>query len=200
MADQQRQYTTPSRPSQPLTASKPLPAGRPWGMKDVHTNYYEDWPNTGVTRYYDWTITRESCAPDGVNVTCLLVNGQYPGPMIEANWGDSVQVQVTNNIPDEGAAIHWHGILQKYSQPFDGVPGVSHCPIAPGTSFTYRWTANPFGTSWWHAHYSSQYASGIQGPMVIHGPLSVNYDIDLGPIQIADWYHEYVRGLSSRYY
>jgi FtsP/CotA-like multicopper oxidase with cupredoxin domain len=31
--------------------------------------------------------------------------------MIEANWGDWIEVQVTNNIagPEEGTAIHWHG-------------------------------------------------------------------------------------------
>jgi hypothetical protein len=45
-------------------------------------------PNTGVTRYYDFTVAYKKIAPDGVSKNGLLVNGQFPGPLIEANWGD----------------------------------------------------------------------------------------------------------------
>lgn len=136
-------------------------------------------------------------APDGVNVTGVLVNGQFPGPLIEANWGDTIQVKVTNNIADEPAAIHWHGFLQKGSQDMDGVPGVSQCPIAPGGSWTYTFRAELYGTGWWHSHAGSQYASGLFGPMVIYGPKNVDYDIDLGPVIISDYYHTYWHNLLS---
>jgi hypothetical protein len=43
---------------------------------------------SGVTRYYEWTIARSTLAPDGVLVGVMLVNGEFPGPLIEANWGD----------------------------------------------------------------------------------------------------------------
>lgn len=69
------------------------------------------------------------------------MNNQFPGPVIEANWGDWIEVKVTNNIPDEGAAIHWHGLLQKNTPYMDGVPGNTQCPIAPGKTFTYRFQA-----------------------------------------------------------
>jgi hypothetical protein len=42
----------------------------------------------GVTRYYDFTVSRATQAPDGVTVPMIVVNGEYPGPPIEANWGD----------------------------------------------------------------------------------------------------------------
>lgn len=42
----------------------------------------------GVTRHFNFTIARASIAPDGVQVAGIVVNGQYPGPLIEANWGD----------------------------------------------------------------------------------------------------------------
>lgn len=32
---------------------------------------------------------------DGVNKTGLYINGQFPGPTIEANWGDTIQVIFT---------------------------------------------------------------------------------------------------------
>ena len=69
--------------------NNPMPEGRPWGGRNSwNTNYYSDTPNTGVTRYYDWSITKIQCAPDGVEVTCLATNGEVPGPLITANWGD----------------------------------------------------------------------------------------------------------------
>jgi FtsP/CotA-like multicopper oxidase with cupredoxin domain len=59
----------------------------------------------------------------------------------------------------------------------DGVPAVSQCPIPPGGTFTYTFLADLYGTSWYHSHYSAQYAGGELGPMIIHGPDTVPYDI-----------------------
>ena len=172
--------------------SNPLPQGFPWGTATaLNTNPYEIPPFTGVIRHYDFTISRGVLAPDGVSREVILVNGAYPGPKIEANWGDTIQVNVHNNItsPGEGTSIHWHGFLQKNTQYYDGVPSVQQCPIAPGKSFTYQFQADLYGTSWWHSHYSAQYAAGIEGPMVIYGPKNAPYDIDLGPVMLSDWYH-----------
>jgi FtsP/CotA-like multicopper oxidase with cupredoxin domain len=90
----------------------------------------------------------------------------------------------------------------------DGVPGVQQCPIAPGKTFTYTFQADLYGTSWYHSHYSAQYAGGLFGPMIIYGPPTVPYDIgefvsnesmpcdisnsltDIGPVLLTDYYHE----------
>ena len=48
----------------------------------------------------------------------------------------------------------------------DGVNGLTQCPIAPGDSFNYTWRAMQYGSSWYHSHYSVQYADGAVGPMV----------------------------------
>lgn len=84
------------------------------------------------------TISRGIGSPDGVPVEMILINGQFPGPTIEANWGDYIEVKVHNNItgPEEGTSMHWHGLLQKETPWMDGVPSISQCPIAPGASFT----------------------------------------------------------------
>lgn len=101
----------------------------------------------------------------------LLVNNQFPGPLVEANFGDTIEVVVHNAIkePEEGTAVHWHGLPQRATPWYDGVPSIQQCPIAPGQTFVYRFQAEAFGTSWWHAHYSAQYIDGAFGPMVIHG-------------------------------
>jgi len=38
-------------------------------------------------------------------------------------------------------------------------------------------------------HYSAQYSGGAHGPMVIHGPKHAEYDIDIGPVLLEDWFH-----------
>jgi hypothetical protein len=50
-------------------------------------------PNTGKIRPYNFVIERGTLAPDGVEKNSLLINGQFPGPTIEANWGDTFQVR-----------------------------------------------------------------------------------------------------------
>ena len=34
-----------------------------------------------------------------------------------------------------------------------------------------------------------QYSEGLLGPLVINGPSSANWDVDLGPVIIQDWFH-----------
>lgn len=168
-------------------------SGFPWGSRTAATtNPYEQSPTTGILRSYDFTIARGFLAPDGVNRSVLLVNGQFPAPTIEANWGDTIQINVHNQItgPEEGTALHWHGILQRATPWFDGVPAVQQCPIPPGKSLTYRFKADLYGSTWYHSHYSAQYAGGLVGPLIIHGPKNVAYDKDLGPVLLTDWNHD----------
>ena len=164
----------------------------PWGnltVKNSDATVKGDIPITNVTRYYEFVISRGQISPDGVLRDVIFINGQFPGPKIEANWGDWVEVKVTNNItnPYEGTSIHWHGVLQRGSPWMDGVPGTGQCPIAPGHSLTYNFIAELHGTSWYHAHFSAQFTAGIAGPIVVHGPSSLPYDIDVGPVMLSDW-------------
>ena len=59
-------------------------------------------------------------------------------------------------------------------------------------SKSYRFRADQYGTSWYHSHYSSKYAGGILGPMIIHGPSNYDYDIDLGPVFVQDCGYSYI--------
>ncbi|KAF2765492.1 multicopper oxidase [Teratosphaeria nubilosa] len=166
----------------------------PWGNCTVATcdaTVKTDIPDTGVTRYYNFTVSRGKISADGVLRDVILVNNQFPGPLIEANWGDWIQVTVYNNIsnPYEGTSLHWHGQIQRSTPWSDGVPSAAQCPIAPGASFTYSYQAEEHGSGWYHAHYSAQFSAGVAGPMIVHGPTSADYDVDLGPVMLSDWYH-----------
>ncbi|KAI1337620.1 Cupredoxin [Xylariaceae sp. FL0016] len=158
---------------------------------DVRTDYEYKHPK-GITREY-WIEVGENdqVPPDGVQKTLgKYFNGTYPGPIIEACWGDQIVVHVTNRCQDNGTTIHWHGIRQLGSNEMDGVNGITQCPIATDDSFTYNFTAEQYGHTWYHSHYSLQYPDGVAAPLVIHGPTSADWDIDLGPIMISDWVHD----------
>ncbi|KAK4988900.1 laccase, multicopper oxidase, benzenediol:oxygen oxidorectuctase [Elasticomyces elasticus] len=163
-----------------------------WGNGySIATDFDQKSPTTGNTVTYSLEITNTTCNPDGNGAKlCMLINGAYPGPTIRAKWGDQLVINVKNSLQDNGTSIHWHGIRQLGSSGSDGVGGITECPIAPGDSKQYSFRCTQYGTSWYHSHFSSQYGEGIFGTIVIDGPASSNYDIDLGVYPITDWYYK----------
>lgn len=119
-------------------------------------------------RVFNWTLTQVLSNPAGVTKQLRLVNGLYPGPLIEANIGDRVIVHIDNKMPVP-TTIHWHGQYQRGSNEMDGSAGITECGIAPGTTFTYNWTVQQSGSYWWHSHYGPTYADGLFGPLILHG-------------------------------
>ena len=64
----------------------------PWGNKNVSNSHpYKDAPDTGITRHYHFVVSRAQLAPDGYQKNMILINGQFPGPLIQANWGDYIE-------------------------------------------------------------------------------------------------------------
>lgn len=167
----------------------------PYCGADHTTNHYKFTPKTCRTIYYNLDITNMTVAPDGYSRIALTVNGQMPGPLIEANWGDNVVVTVNNKLQDNGTSIHFHGIRQLNNTEYDGVPSITQCPVAPGDSITYKFVATNYGTSWYHSHYAIQAWEGVAGPMIIHGPTSATWDEDLGTVMLSDWSHRTVDSL-----
>ncbi|KAI1432537.1 multicopper oxidase-domain-containing protein [Xylaria sp. CBS 124048] len=157
---------------------------------DINTDYEVKTP-PGVVRTFDWEVSEHDdwTGPDGrVKSKVMLINDQFPGPTLEANWGDTVQINIKNSLQTNGTSIHWHGMRQFGSNIQDGVNGVTECPIPPGATKTYTFKLTQYGTSWYHSHFSAQYGNGVFGSIVIHGPASQSYDIDLGAYPIHDYY------------
>lgn len=94
-----------------LTNTKPL---RTWAIdpQDYVLSNTFDTNAANTTRYYTLNLTEiPDGAPDGVSKRMLLINGHFPGPVIEANEGDRLVVQV-NNFMTLPSTIHWHGQYQ----------------------------------------------------------------------------------------
>lgn len=133
---------------------------------DINTDYEATGP-TGITRQYKLVLTETAINADGIIFPeAKVFNQSFPGPWLQACWGDTVNITVINKLEYNGTSIHWHGIRQLLSNPADGVNGVTQCGIAPGDSFSYIWNATQYGSTWYHSHYSSQYADSVQGPIV----------------------------------
>lgn len=188
---ERRQTSTTTKPADSQCTNGPKSRACWTKGYSIATDFDQKFPITGNTIPYNPEITNGTCNPDGNGPrVCMLINGQYPGPTIHATWGDKLVINVKNSMQHNGTSIHWHAVRQYHSTGEDGVNGVTECALAPGDSTTYAFQVSQFGTSWYHAHFSSQYGDGVVGPMVFEGPATSNYDEDLGPYMVNDWYHQ----------
>ncbi|SPO32092.1 related to FET5 - multicopper oxidase [Ustilago trichophora] len=123
---------------------------------------------TPRVREFDWSITYGPSAPDGFLKKRIFINGQSPGPLIEANEGDTLVIKVKNFI-DQGTSIHWHGMYQNSTPFMDGIAGFSQCPIPPGGELVYRFKImGQWGPYWYHSHSLMQYTDGLYGGLIVH--------------------------------
>ncbi|KZL71181.1 L-ascorbate oxidase (multicopper oxidase) [Colletotrichum tofieldiae] len=135
---------------------------------DYVLNSSWDFNAAGSVREYYWTIQDSILNPDGIVRPMILINNQFPGPLIECNEGDTIVVHVRNEAIT-ATAIHFHGMYQNGTNSMDGTIGVTQCPIAPNATFTYQFIVDgQSGTYWYHAHHSVQASDGLVGPLVIH--------------------------------
>ncbi len=89
----------------------------------------------------------------GEIVEAWAYNGQVPGPRINVDVGDNVQVEFTNLTP-MGSDIHWHGIHTPNDQ--DGVAPYTQDPVATGETFLYEFVAEDPAIGMYHAHMHGQ--------------------------------------------
>ena len=128
-----------------------------------------------------------------VNITgrermAMTINGTVPGPALRWRDGEEVTLYVTNRLR-EPTSIHWHGIIVPNTM--DGVPGISFENIAPGETFTYRFTVQQSGTYWYHSHSGLQEQSGVYSPLIIDPakPEPFQYDREY-VVMLSDWTDE----------
>lgn len=114
---------------------------------------------------YNLVISDAEIRIAGRTAEGMMVNGQVPGPLLRFREGEDVVIHVRNES-DEPTSVHWHGLILPGEM--DGVPGFNGFPgIAPGASFTYRFTIRQNGTYWYHSHSGFQEQSGVYGPLII---------------------------------
>ncbi len=115
----------------------------------------------------------------GREVDGYTINGTSPGPTIEAEQGDLVEVRLVNESVPDGVTLHWHGVDVPNAE--DGVAGVTQDAVATGEEHTYRFVAEQVGTYWYHSHQVShvQVKKGLLGALVVHSRGFAPQDVDV---------------------
>ncbi len=133
---------------------------------------------------FDLTIGEIMVDITGHRRSAMVVNGQLPGPTLRWREGDTVTLRVRNTL-SVTSSIHWHGIILPYQM--DGVPGLSFPGIAPGETFTYRFTVRQSGTYWYHSHSGFQEQSGVYGAIVIEPREAARSSVRDFVLLLSDW-------------
>lgn len=138
-----------------------------------HTSIYHKWPSK-KQRIYLMNF-----------ISAAVIKHQYPssnydrlmGPPIHVQVGNRLQVKLKNSLLSTGLSIHWHGFEMREALEYDGVVGVTQCPVS--------WvpTAKPFlydfivqespGTYWYHTHSGHlgvEAYNAVLGPLIVHPP------------------------------
>ncbi|WP_423926037.1 multicopper oxidase domain-containing protein [Candidatus Palauibacter sp.] len=125
----------------------------------------------GGTLDLEATIVRREI--EGRRLAMLAFNGQHPGPLIRVPEKSTIFVNFMNRTPYP-TAVHWHGI--RLDNEFDGVPGLTQDPVAPGESFQYRIFFRDAGIYWYHPHHREdvQQELGLYGNLLVD-PTSPGY-------------------------
>ncbi|KAJ6358364.1 hypothetical protein OIU76_000128 [Salix suchowensis] len=84
---------------------------------------------------YDFKLSYITVSPLGVPQKVLAINGQFPGPLVNATTNNNVIIKVYNDL-DEDLLLTWPGIQMRRNSWQDGVLG-TNCPIPPKWDFNY---------------------------------------------------------------
>lgn len=136
---------------------------------------------------FNLSIEKTSVNVTGDPSIATTVNGMLSGPTLRWKEGDTVTINVTNNLYED-TSIHWHGIILPPAM--DGVPGISFDGIKPGETFTYTFPIVQSGTYWYHSHSDFQEQLGVYGAIVIEPKDEIlEYDREY-VISLSDWSDE----------
>ena len=119
------------------------------------------------------------------------INANFWGPTLFINKGDTVHMNVQNNLNDS-TTLHWHGM--HLPAVMDGGP---HQVIPPGTLWQPYWkVTNDAATYWYHPHLhettQEQITKGLGGLIIVRDsvesalPLPRTYSVDDIPLVLTD--------------
>ncbi|KAF7140204.1 hypothetical protein RHSIM_Rhsim06G0020900 [Rhododendron simsii] len=140
----------------------------------------------------DWTVSFSPRAPLGIPKQVIVINDQFPGPLLNTTTNEVVNVNVRNNLT-EPFLITWNGVQMRRNSWQDGVQG-TNCPILPGQNWTYSFQVkDQIGSFFYFPSLLLQNAAGGYGPIRVN-----NREIIAVPfpqpraefdVLIGDWYN-----------
>ncbi|MCP3961841.1 MAG: multicopper oxidase family protein [bacterium] len=106
----------------------------------------------------------------GSSTAVWTYNSVIPGPMIEAEVGDTLIVNFCNDLPRE-TTVHWHGVETPANM--DG-SNLAQLTVEPGGTFRYEFPLLHAGTFWYHPHVrpNVEVERGLYGALIVRDPAS----------------------------
>ncbi|CAI9117050.1 OLC1v1018364C1 [Oldenlandia corymbosa var. corymbosa] len=155
-------------------------------------------------RFFEWNVTYAHRDLLGAHQQVILINGQFPGPDIEAVTNDNLIINVYNSL-DEPFLLSWNGIQNRRNSYVDGVYGTT-CPIPPGKNYTYiLQVKDQIGSFYYFPSLAfHKAAGGFGGFRILSRPLiPVPFPDPAGDftVLIGDWYarnHTDLRAILDR--
>ena len=155
------------------------------GREDNGVQVYDVTLQNGVTEFFDGYYTRTSG-----------INGSYLGPTLMMRNGESVRINVANQL-GEDSTLHWHGMHLPATQ--DGGP---HQVVAHDQVWSPEFTVKQKAASlWYHPHLMGKTGEhvwrGLAGMVIIEDEetdvlnLPSEYGVDDIPLVLQDrWFTE----------
>jgi FtsP/CotA-like multicopper oxidase with cupredoxin domain len=112
-----------------------------------------------------WAEDKELEVAAGVKFPAWVYDGYLPGPTLRATEGDRLLVHFENRA-SKPHTIHFHGV---HPANMDGVFEI----VPQGKSFTYDFTAEPFGVFPFHCHMMplrKHISRGLYGTLIVDPP------------------------------
>ncbi|KAK2660733.1 hypothetical protein Ddye_007266 [Dipteronia dyeriana] len=133
--------------------------------------------------FFDWTVTYSRRAPLGVDKQVIVINDQFPGPVLNATTNDVVDINIHNNLTDP-FLMTWNGVQMRRNSWQDGVQE-TNCPIYPGQNWTYSFQIkDQIGSFFYFPSLLLQKAAGGYGAIRVRNRDSV-------PVPFAQPYQEF---------
>ncbi|XP_039113702.1 monocopper oxidase-like protein SKS1 [Dioscorea cayenensis subsp. rotundata] len=150
--------------------------------------------------FVDWVVTYSHISPYGVQKQVIMINDQFPGPLLNTTTNDNVFVNVHNQL-SEPFLLTWNGVQMRKNSWNDGVEG-TNCPIAPGKNWTYSFQMkDQIGSFFYFPSFGFQKAAGGYGPIRINNReiILIPFDQPEGDfdVLIGDWYNADYKELRS---
>jgi FtsP/CotA-like multicopper oxidase with cupredoxin domain len=115
--------------------------------------------------YYVWAEDKELYVAEGIKFPAWVYNGFLPGPTLRATAGDRLLIHFQNR-GSKPHTIHFHGV---HPANMDGVFEL----VPTGKTFTYEFTAEPYGIFPFHCHMMplrKHIARGLYGTLIVDPP------------------------------
>jgi len=150
--------------------------------------------------FLEWKVTYGNISPLGIPQQGILINGQFPGPMINCTSNNNIVVNVFNLL-DEPFLLTWSGVQQRKNSWQDGTLGTM-CPIMPGQNYTYRFQVkDQIGSYFYYPTTSLHKAAGGMGMLRVQSrpliPVPFDTPAEEFDVLMGDWYKKNHKALKA---